>query len=177
MELSEHPINKIEWVEAGLLEANSYNPNTVHTLEMELLAHSILKQGWIQPILITQDNVIIDGFHRYTLAMHHPQIMAMTKGKVPCVRMDMSEPERMFLTIRINRAKGSHAAFKMHDIVKTLIEEHGISPSTICKEIGATKQEVDILMAENVFKKLDIENHTYSKAWYPRKPKRGAKAK
>jgi ParB-like chromosome segregation protein Spo0J len=173
-----HPIENVEWVDAQLLIANSYNPNTVFEQEMKLLAHSLLKQGWIQPILITQDNVIIDGFHRYTLATRHPEVMQMTKGLVPCVRMTMSEPERMFLTIRINRAKGSHAAFKMHDIVKTLVEEYGISPQEICKEIGATKQEVELLMAENVFKKLDTANHVYSQAWYPKKNnKAGAKGK
>jgi len=153
-----------------LLIANLYNPNTVFEAEMNLLAHSILKQGWIQPIIITQDDVIIDGFHRYTLAMNHPGVRALTNGKVPCVRMEMTEPERMLLTIRINRAKGSHAAFKMHAIVKALIEEHGISPKEICKEIGATTQEVELLMAEDVFKRLNIKEHKYSKAWYPKKP-------
>lgn len=170
-----HPIDQIEWVEASQLRANDYNPNTVFEAEMELLAHSILKQGWIQPIIITQENVIIDGFHRHTLAMNHPGVRALTNGMVPCVRMTMSEPERMFLTIRINRAKGTHAAFKMHAIVKTLIEEHGISPKEICKEIGATKQEVELLMADDVFKRLNTKDHKYSKAWYPKKPSKSTK--
>jgi ParB-like chromosome segregation protein Spo0J len=175
MEFDKHPINNVEWVETSLLQANDYNPNNVANNEMDLLAYSIIKQGWIQPILITQENVIIDGFHRYTLAANNDEVRAITKGFIPCVRMTLSEPERMFLTIRINRAKGTHTAFKMHEIVKALIEDHGVNVSTICKEIGATKNEVEVLLMENVFKKLDIENHKYSKAWYPKRDtKRGA---
>ena len=56
----------------------------------------------------------------------------------------------------------------MSDIIKSLINEHGMSVKDICKEIGATKDEVDLLMMDDVFKALDIENKEFSKAWYPR---------
>ena len=151
------------------LTANDYNPNVVFTKEMELLKLSIMKQGWIQPILVTQDNVIIDGFHRSTIAKTDMDVFKLTKGKVPCVIMDLTEPERMLLTIRINRAKGSHIALKMSDLVKRLVNDYCVPPSQICEEIGATKDEVDLLMLENVFNKFGIDKSSeYSKAWVPR---------
>jgi hypothetical protein len=118
--------------------------------------------------LITQDKVIIDGFHRYNLVKHSKKVRELTDGKVPCAILNLSEPERMMLTVRINRAKGSHMAIKMHDLVTSLIEDHGISQEEVAKGIGATKQEVDLLLMENVFKKLKIPEHKYSKAWYPK---------
>jgi ParB-like chromosome segregation protein Spo0J len=163
-----NPIERIEWVETKDLVANDYNPNVVYNKELDLLAHSIIKNGWIQPILITQDNIIIDGFHRYSLAINHKGVREYSDGKVPCVRMELTEAERMLLTIRINRAKGSHIAVKMHEIIVSLVEDHGISLKQVCKEIGATKAEVELLLQDDVFKKLDIQNHKYSKAWYPK---------
>lgn len=168
MRIEEMPISTVQWVDVSKLQANDYNPNYVQKPEMELLKFSILKQGWIQPILVTQDYVIIDGFHRASIAKADKEVAAMTGGKVPVVVMDMTEPERMLLTIRINRAKGNHAAVKMADIIHQLVNDYGISIKTICTEIGAKKDEIELLMLDDVFKKYEIdENSKYSKAWYP----------
>ena len=162
-----HPIERIQWLDAELLTANSYNPNCVYNQELKLLEHSLLTSGWIQPILVTQDYEVIDGFHRWSLTRMSPKVKALTDGKVPCCVMELTEPERMMLTIRINRAKGSHIAVKMHEIVAKLVEEHGVAKQDVAKGIGATTAEVDLLVMDGVFKKLDIQNHKYSKAWYP----------
>lgn len=74
----------------------------------------------------------------------------------------------MLLTIRINRAKGSHIAIKMSDIIKELVENHGLPVEDIAKEIGGTKDEVELLLQDSIFKAKDIQNHKYSRAWKPR---------
>ena len=162
-----HPIDEIKWVETSSLNPNDYNPNVVFNQELMLLEYSILHIGWIQPILVTQNFVIIDGFHRYWLARESKRVRELTDGLVPVSILELSEPDRMMLTIRINRAKGSAVALRMSDLVKKLVHEHGVAPEEICKQIGATKDEVVLLLQENVFKNLDIEHHNYSKAWYP----------
>ncbi|QFG05394.1 ParB-like nuclease domain protein [Bacillus phage 022DV001] len=168
-----NPIENVEWIDVDAIEANDYNPNVVMNQELKLLEFSIVKNGWIQPILVNQEVgqkgfTIIDGYHRYTLAKTSKKLRERDKGKVPCVTMRLPEPERMLLTIRINRAKGTHVSYKMSDIIKKLINEHNINPKYIGESIGATKAEIDLLMTEDVFKKLDIQNHKYSKAWYPK---------
>lgn len=162
------PINSIEWVDVEKLSANDYNPNVVYTAEMKLLELSLCKQGWIQPILVTQDYVVIDGFHRSTLAKTSPRVREMTGGKVPCVVMQLTEPERMLLTIRINRAKGSHIAVKMSDIIKALVNDHGCDLQYIAQSIGASKDEVELLLQDGVFSALKIPEHQYSRAWVPK---------
>jgi hypothetical protein len=72
------------------------------------------------------------------------------------------------LTIRINRAKGTHVAVEMSAIVRELIAEHGVSREMIAAEIGGTKDEVELLAQEGVFAAKDIKNWAYSKAWYPK---------
>jgi ParB-like chromosome segregation protein Spo0J len=167
-----HPIENIQWLPVDELESNDYNPNVVFNQELKLLEHSLLESGWIQPILVCENEsgkyTIIDGFHRWSLTKLSKRINEMSKGKVPCAVLKLSEAERMLLTVRINRAKGSHVALKMHDLVTSLIKEYGLSVEDVCKGLGASKDEVNLLLAENVFKKLDIQNHKYSKAWVPK---------
>ena len=170
MQIQEMPISKVQWVDVEKLKANDYNPNVVFSKEMELLKLSILKNGWIQPILVTHEYVIIDGFHRASLAKADKKVNALTGGKVPVVIMELNEPERMLLTIRINRAKGSHIAIKMSDLIKKVVNDYGMPIDEICRQIGATKDEVELLLMDDVFKKFDITKETrYSKAWVPNK--------
>ena len=76
-----HPIESIQWVDVDVLQSNNYNPNVVQAQEFKLLEFSILKNGWIQPILITPDYTIIDGFHRATLAKTTRLIGCMCKSR------------------------------------------------------------------------------------------------
>lgn len=172
---TQHPISRIEWLSVDMLDRNDYNPNHVLSPEMRLLKSSLLKQGWIQPILVSRENrdgetryVIIDGFHRSTLAKTDKDVRAMTDGLVPCAVLDLPLSERKMLTVRINRAKGSHAAVKMHELVQSLATEDGLSVAQIAEGIGATSHEVNTLLQENLFEKFDVANHEYSKAWMPR---------
>lgn len=161
------PISNIEWRQVSTLRGNDYNPNLVFNQELKLLELSILKQGWIQPILINDDGLIIDGFHRASLARDSVKIREKYKGEVPCVVMDLSTPEAMLLTIRINRAKGSHVAYRMASIIKELIDVHNLDPQQVAGDIGATKDEIALLYQDGVFAKKNIKDYKYSSAWIP----------
>jgi ParB-like chromosome segregation protein Spo0J len=159
----ESPIEKIEWIDPNTLTANNYNPNFVFTKEMRLLELSIKKQGWLQPILITRNKTIIDGFHRHTIAKRNNWL-------APCAILDLDETERKLLTVRINRAKGTHIAVRMSELIQGLLDS-GVSKKQIAEEIGADEDEVDILALKDIFEKFDLDNHKYSKAWIPSKSK------
>lgn len=167
----EHPIDNIIWIPVDDLRANQYNPNVVFDAEFRLLERSILSTGWVQPILVSRAGdgfEIIDGFHRAMLAKTSERVRDLTNGMVPCAVLDLSHQERMLLTVRMNRAKGSHIACRMHDLVTRLVNDHGLPPGYIADSIGATTDEVNLLLQENVFKAMDIKNHRYSRAWEPR---------
>lgn len=151
---------------------------------VDAVAASIKAFGFSDPIVVRgTDNEIINGHTRWKAAkqlglkrvpclrgdhLTEAEVRALTKGKVPCVEMDLDEADRMLLTIRINRAKGSHIALKMADIIKTLVNDHGLTLDEICNQIGATKDEVDLLLMENVFKAKGIDEKTpFSRAWIP----------
>jgi ParB-like chromosome segregation protein Spo0J len=161
------PIRNIEWRDAATLDANNYNPNIVHQPELRLLERSILLTGYVQPILITKDGTIIDGFHRSRLALQSEALVKRYAGKVPCAVLDVARDQAMMLTIRMNRAKGSHVAVKMSEIVRELIDVHHCDRQEVAIEIGATADEIDLLYQDGVFKAKKIDQHSYSRAWYP----------
>lgn len=167
------PLEKILWIPTALLSSNDWNPNVVFDRELALLKFSILKQGWIQPLMAGTDGKtsgpfeIIDGFHRWWLTHNDKEISAMTGGTVPVCLMDIPQAERMLLTIRINRAKGKHVAAKMSSIVRRVHFEFGVSRDEIGDAIGAGKEEVELLLCEDVFAKKKTATHSYSRAWKP----------
>ena len=161
------PVENIKWIDCDSLKANHYNPNRVMNAEMNLIERSILRTGWIQPILVNKNLTIIDGFHRWTLSRLSTQLREKYHGKVPCAVLDVSDAEAMVITVRINRAKGTHLAFRMSEYIKELLSVHRIPIDELAKDIGATMDEVELLMRGDVFESKDIENWTYSEAWFP----------
>lgn len=167
--IEDMPLSKIQWIDVNKLKANDYNPNVVLTNELKLLQLSMLKNGWIQPVLVTQDYDIIDGFHRSTLCKINKDINKMTDGKVPCVVLNLSKPERILLTVRINRAKGNHIALKMNKLIQELINTYGLSKKYVAENLGATEREIELLLYDDVFDKYKLTEETlYSEAWKPK---------
>ena len=164
---AKEPVESVRWLDVDSLKANHYNPNRVMNAEMNLIERSILKTGWIQPILVNGNNVIIDGFHRWTLSRLSTQLRERFKGKVPCCVLDVSDVEAMIITVRINRAKGTHLAFRMADYMKEIVQKHKVPIDDLAKDIGATMDEVQMLMQSDIYAARNIKDWQYSKAWYP----------
>lgn len=165
--MNQDPINNIQWKDTQDLKANHYNPNVVMNQELRLLERSLMQTGWIQPILVNKNGIIIDGFHRWTLSKHSDLVRERYNGKVPCAVLDVEDWMAMLLTVRINRAKGTHIAFKMGELVKELVTKYNVEPQQIATEMGATMDEIELLMKNDVFEKKKIDSWTYSKAWIP----------
>ena len=108
------------------------------------------------------------------LSRESKAIKARYDGNAPCAVLDVTRAEAMVLTIRMNRAKGSHVAVRMSEIVRELIDVHNLSPEQIAVEIGATADEIALLRQEGVFKMKNISGWAYSKSWYPAEVKKTA---
>lgn len=154
-------------MDAATLSANLYNPNVVLQAEFSLLERSLLVTGWVQPILVTPARTVIDGFHRWKLTMESPAVRAKYGGECPVVELAVSEGEAMLLTIRMNRAKGTHVGLRMSEIVQSLVDVHGFSLDRIAPEIGASAEEMKLLYAGGVFKYKATPSHVYSRSWAP----------
>ena len=144
---SEEPVDCVQWVLSESVGANDYNPNSVAPPEMKLLAHSIMSDGFTQPIVTwnSEDGVeVIDGFHRNRVGKENKEVRERVSGYLPVVSIKEDRDgrnDRIASTIRHNRARGKHKVDSMSDIVVEL-KRRNWSPKKIGKELGMDKDEV-----------------------------------
>lgn len=145
--LNSEPVDFVRWVPSENVYANDYNPNTVAPPEMELLAHSILTDGYTQPIVTfptDKGREVVDGFHRNRVGKENAQVNARVMSFLPVVtiKSDQSElNDRIAATIRHNRARGKHRVDAMSDIVVEL-KRRNWSGERIARELGMEQDEV-----------------------------------
>jgi ParB-like chromosome segregation protein Spo0J len=161
------PLFNIQIVDAKDLKPNHWNPNRVLKSEYDLLVNNMLTLGWVQPIIINTNNMIIDGFHRWRIAQDIDSIKEKYKGKVPVVVLDIDDRQAMIYTIRMNRAKGVHASNGMQAIAKKLVNEYKMTKEQLEYELGMSSTEVDLLLSDSVLTARNSKDWKYNKAWYP----------
>lgn len=145
--MKNEPVDFVQWVPASSVYANDYNPNSVAPPEMELLAHSILVDGYTQPIVTLpteKGREVVDGFHRNRVGKENPEVAARVNYYLPVVSINASQAglnDRIAATIRHNRARGKHSVNAMSDIVIEL-KRRNWSDARIGKELGMDADEV-----------------------------------
>lgn len=162
------PIDRVRWIPIEKVQANSYNPNSVASIEMQLLRVSIDHDGYTQPVVTVYDEaadtyVIVDGFHRYHTMVNTPEIRERCNGRLPVVVLDKSINDRMAATVRHSRARGKHSVSGMANLVFSMLE-NGWGDADICNELGMEAEELVRLKHVTGFSKL-FENTDYRRAW------------
>jgi len=119
-----------------LIQANTYNPNSVSDNKMELLRQSIVDNGFAFPIITIWDNelekfVVVDGFHRYLIS--GPDWLDMSHAPVAVLQHDVSQ--RMYATWQFNKARGVHQVDMDADLIRALVQQ-GMSEDKITKHLG-----------------------------------------
>jgi hypothetical protein len=151
MQIKNIPISKIR--------CNEWNPNEMSDKMKLLLRDNILKLGFIDPILVIQQNDeyrIIDGEHRYKMA----QEMDLKRIPVVIVEQDITETEQKKQTIRLNQIKGQINYEKFNKLVDNLY--NNILPTNAAFDLGF---ESDIEM--NILRPLtDKEYDSINKPQY-----------
>ncbi len=165
----DEPVDFVRWVKSEDVYANDYNPNSVAPPEMELLAHSILSDGYTQPIVTfptEQGREVVDGFHRNRVGKENGDVRARVKGYLPVVSIKAGREDRndrMAATIRHNRARGKHKVESMSEIVVEL-KRRFWSDEKIAKELGMDADEVLRLKQITGLSSL-FADRDFSEAW------------
>ena len=163
------PVDFIKWVPNSLVTSNDYNPNSVAPPEMELLEHSIMMDGYTQPIVsYPHDGVIevIDGFHRHRVGKESEKVRNRIKGYLPVVTIKEDREgrnDRVASTIRYKRARGKHKIESMSDIVLEL-KRRNWSPKKIGNELGMDQDEV-LRLAQLTGLAEMFADKEFSEAW------------
>lgn len=120
----------------GLVAANNYNPNAVSKDKMRLLRQSIRDNGFCFPIVTIWDEasqrfVIVDGFHRFTIAGE----AWLDLDYVPVVVLEHDITKRMYATVQFNKARGTHQVDLDADLIRALIEQ-GNTEEEVSEHLG-----------------------------------------
>lgn len=151
-------------VNRDLVQANTYNPNSVSADKMDLLYQSIIDNGFAFPIVTIFDSdlekfVVVDGFHRYLIS--GPDWLSMSHVPIAVLSHDISK--RMTATWQFNKARGVHQVDMDADLIRALIQQ-GLPEDEIAQHLG-----IDI---DTVFRYKQVsgmaelfKNTQYSMAW------------
>ena len=145
--MKNEPVDCVLWVDAQTVEANDYNPNSVAQPEMKLLEHSIVEDGYTQPIVVFKEGesyTVIDGFHRNRVGKECKAVRNRVQSRLPVAVINSNREgrnDRISSTIRHNRARGKHQVAAMSDIVQELARRNW-SDKKIAKELGMEPDEV-----------------------------------
>ena len=80
------------------LKFAEYNPRKISSKEMIKLKNSLKEFGFVQSIIINQDNTIVGGHQRVKAARELGMI------KVPCVTVDLDKEKEKALNIALHRS-------------------------------------------------------------------------
>lgn len=159
----DHPVSRVIWVRAELVQANDYNPNSVASPEMKLLELSIVSDGFTQPIVAWwtgEHYEVVDGFHRHLvgkkLKMTHLPLVVLNEHRV-------DKGDRIASTIRHNRARGKHQVEAMSEIVVDL-KRRNWSDQKIARELGMDADEVLRLAQISGLAEM-FADRAFSEAW------------
>lgn len=130
------PCAQVLLVKRDLVQANTYNPNSVPDEKLDLLRQSIMDNGFCFPIVTIFDDelekfVIVDGFHRFMVS--GDAWLGLTH--VPIVVLDHDVSKRMAATWQFNKARGVHQVDLDADLIRALIQQ-GLNDGEISEKLG-----------------------------------------
>jgi ParB-like chromosome segregation protein Spo0J len=163
------PVDCVLWVKADETQANDYNPNSVAPPEMKLLEHSILQDGYTQPVVTWvegETREVIDGFHRNRVGKECKEVRERIHGYLPVVTVKpdrTGRSDRIASTIRHNRARGKHQVSAMSDIVVEL-KRRNWTDERIARELGMDQDEILRLCQITGLAEL-FSDQEFSKSW------------
>lgn len=167
----DEPVDCVQWVPCGEVVANDYNPNSVAPPEMQLLEHSILEDGYTQPIVTFLNEAqreVVDGFHRNRVGKESEPVRTRVHGYLPVVTINeqrTDKADRIAATIRHNRARGKHRVDAMSSIVVEL-KRRNWSDKKVAKELGMEQDEVLRLYQISGLAEA-FRDKEFSEAWEP----------
>lgn len=141
-----HPSLNVHLIPVDRVKGNNYNPNRVAPPEMELLKLSIRRDGMTMPVVVSAEKendlwIVVDGFHRTTVAEHSKDVRESLKGYLPVSMLKKSLEERVTSTVRHNLARGTHQVELSSKLV-VFLKKHNWTDARIGKEIGMDADEV-----------------------------------
>jgi ParB-like chromosome segregation protein Spo0J len=160
IEKTNHQLERlsIEYVAPGDIHPNDYNPNRQNEHEFTMLCKSIEEDGFTQPVIISEDGVIVDGEHRWRAAQH------VGLAAIPVVRVPMDSTQAKIATLRHNRARGSEDIELATDVLRDLERLGALDWAADSLDIG--DDELQRLL-DDIAAPEALAGEEFTEAWAP----------
>lgn len=136
---------KVEHVLIENIKVRPGNPNYMSPKQMNALKRSIATYGELQPIILDQDNNLIDGHQRRNAYLE------LGKLEIPAIKLDLEkESDKLLLSQLMNKIRGSHDKELDAADFKSILEEKDLSE--LSDYLAQSELEI-----QNIINKVDKE--------------------
>jgi|TARA_R100001530_G_scaffold62534_1_gene45008 ParB/RepB/Spo0J family partition protein len=133
--MGETKIIGYEQVKVEDIKPNEYNPNEMTAGMMDHLVKEIKRSGFLQPVLLNQNKIIIDGEHRWLAAKQ------CELKEIPAVLIELSDSDAKITTINMNKIKGELNPHKFAELLSDLKTD--IETDEIIKTFNLSIDEIN----------------------------------
>ena len=130
------------------------NPNQMTDIQMDGLTESLRMFGFVEPIIINQNNILVDGEHRYTAWMR------LGNNHIKAIKLDLTGAELKLLRQAKNKLKGQHDIVKDMDELQALLSNY--DSSVVAALTGQTTESLEYLISQmqsNQDDLIDVMEH------------------
>lgn len=132
-----------------------------------LLADSLTEHGWLVPLVVRRDGLVIDGNQRLRIASNDRAVAERVGSEVPVSWVQCDEVDAMVMHMRLNRAKGMTVAKGTSLLLNEVLASRKYTEETLRKMLRMTPEEFQVLHDAEYLKRSAIAGHQYSYAWVP----------
>jgi hypothetical protein len=158
----------IDLVPVNALKPAAWRANWIVKPDQRLLAQSLIQNKWIYPILVRKaDQTIIDGHHRWMLALENKKVLYAVGKEIPVIWIDCDEIEAMLIHAQVNLGRGRVLGDRLSSIIRLVHRSGKYSDGQIQEILKLNDDEFDALLDASIFKKRKVAEHQYSPAWVP----------
>lgn len=131
---------EIEYVRVGELKPLDKNPRNITENQSEKLRKNIAKFGFVEPLVISQNNEIIGGYQRYKA------VLDLSYEKVPCYRINLDNKKTLALMLALNKITGEWDERKLTEVFDSLGEE-------FWEDTGFEDYEIKEILSSSILEK------------------------
>ena len=139
---------QIETIKSNELKYFEGNPRQISKEELEKLKNSIKRFGFVDPIIIDENNVVLGGNQRLTASRE------LSISEVPCVRVTNLNPnEKASLNIALNKISGDWDDYKLSEILRKMKNED----AKLLNLTGFDEDEITNILSSDEYYEAPIE--------------------
>lgn len=143
----------VEEVYINDLKTDPKNPNQLSVEQMNDLKANMEKFGFLQAIIIDQDNNVVDGAHRLEVYRQSG------KEKIQAYRLNLTEGERRVLRQVMNKLHGEHDLNLDAEELRRIID---LGDDGLLKELLTSQEHEFVKILEKINEKIPESNQDFS---------------